>query len=114
MKVVFIAGAYSAPTEWGVIQNIRASEDAAIQIWNMGAAAMCSNKNQAHLGGTAPSGVWLEGNLEFVRRSDAVFCVAGWDKSSGARAEVEAAKKASIPVFEQMAEVRAWLESPGR
>jgi hypothetical protein len=102
MKIVFIAGAYSAPTEWDVIQNIRASEDAAIQIWNLGVAAMCSNKNQAHLGGSAPNNVWLEGNLEFVRRSDAVFCVSGWEKSSGARAEVEAAQKAGIPLFSEM------------
>lgn len=109
MKVVFIASAYSAPKEWGVIQNIRIAEDAAIAIWSMGAAALCSNKNQSHLGGSAPDHVWLEGNKEMVRRCDAVFCTTGWDKSSGARAEVDAAREARLPVFDDLEALRSWL-----
>ncbi|GAF97684.1 unnamed protein product [marine sediment metagenome] len=111
VKVVYVAGAYRAETEWGVVQNIRHAEAVALDIWKLGAMAICPHKNTAHFGGTLPDEVWLQGDLELVRRSDAVCCVAGWDESRGARGEVALARQLSIPVFFSTQEVQAWLSS---
>ena len=61
MKIIYIAGKYRAKTEWEVVQNIRAAEDAAIFVWQHGAAALCPHKNTAMFGGIpgCPDNVWL-------------------------------------------------------
>ena len=43
--------------------------------------------------------MWLEGDLEMLRRCDAVLVVPGWEKSSGTRAEIAEANACGIPVF---------------
>ena len=43
--------------------------------------------------------VWLEGDMELLRRCDAVVLTPDWERSSGARAERQAAYNWSIPVY---------------
>jgi hypothetical protein len=115
MVVVFIAGPYRAPSEWAVLENIRKAELLALQAWRAGAACICPHKNTAFFGGAGPDELWLTGALEMVRRSDAVLCVTGWERSAGARGEVNLARSSGIPVFESFEEFERWLnESPGR
>ena len=112
MKVVYVAGPYRAASEWRVLQNIRRAEAVALEVWRMGAACVCPHKNTAFFGGAAEDRVWLEGDLELIRRSDAVIVTSDWQESIGARGEVELAKSLGIPVFESIAELRKWLSSP--
>ena len=42
---------------------------------------------------------WLDGTLELMRRCDAVVLVDGWQHSSGARGEIEEARKLGIKVY---------------
>ncbi len=65
--------------------------------------------NTAFFGGAAPDDIWLEGDLEILRRCDAVLCVDGWQSSKGATAEVGEARQRSIPVFESVGAVQSWL-----
>lgn len=111
MLIVFIAGPYRSPTEWGLIQNIRAAEDAALQVWGLGAAAMCPHKNTAHFGGAADDSVWLEGAKAMLLKSDAVLALPEWQKSEGATGEVALASQNDIPVFESIEDLRAWVTS---
>lgn len=74
MILVYIAGPYRAPTEWEVLGNIRRAEEVALRVWKAGAACICPHKNTAFFGGAAPDDVWLTGDLEMVRRCDAVVC----------------------------------------
>jgi hypothetical protein len=88
MKVIYISGKYrDARGEYYVGQNIIAAENAAIQVWKLGGAAICPHKNTSFLGGVCPDDVWLEGDLELVCRSDALWMIDGWEESEGARAE---------------------------
>lgn len=112
MKVVFIAGPYRADTEWGVVENIRRAEAVALKIWKLGAVAICPHKNTALFGGSLPDEVWLKGDLELLRRSDAVCCLPGWEDSEGARGEVSMARELGLPVFLSTQEVQAWLAQP--
>jgi len=113
MLLVAIAGPYRATTEWGVVENIRRAEEAALAIWRLGVAAICPHKNTAFFGGAAPDGIWLEGALEMVRRSDALLAINGWENSIGAKNEVSFAQSSGIPVFFCIEEFSRWLASQG-
>jgi hypothetical protein len=109
MKVVYVAGPYRAASEWEVVQNIRKAEAVALELWRMGVAVICPHKNTALFGGAADDSVWLDGDLELLRRSDAVVCVHGWAHSRGSRNEVSLAHSLNIPVFEDSERFRDWL-----
>lgn len=110
MKLVYVAGPYRAPTEYQVLLNIRKAEELALRVWRSGAACICPHKNTAFFGGAADDSVWLLGDLEMIRRCDALVLVEGWRKSSGAVGEVELAFSLNIPVFEDFQEYLEWLE----
>jgi hypothetical protein len=111
MKLVYIAGPYRASCEWDLVQNIRRAEALALAVWKLGAACICPHKNTALLGGAADDSLWLEGDLEMMRRCDAVLCTDDWQRSEGARNEVAESKRVGIPVFERIDELKAWLTS---
>lgn len=108
-KVVYIAGPYRAKTEWGVVQNVRAAELLALKVWKFGMVALCPHKNTYLFGGAAHDSVWLDGDLELLRRSDAVILVDGWENYSGTCEEVIAAVDAGIPVFTDMNYLAIWF-----
>ncbi len=113
MKLIFVSGPYRSTSEYGVLLNIRHAEKLALLIWKSGAACICPHKNTAFFGGAADDEVWLLGDLEIVRRCDAVVCTDNWKSSKGASGEVAFAKELGIPVFERFEEYERWLkESP--
>lgn len=77
----------------------------------MGAVALCPHLNTAHFQDAAPDNVWLEGDLELLKRCDAVIMTSDWYRSSGARAEKQFADDRKIPVFYDVAALRSWLIS---
>ena len=108
MKVVYVAGPYRATTEYGVLLNIQQAERLALRIWLAGAACICPHKNTAFFGGAAHDDVWLRGDLEIIRRCDAIICTEGWKASAGASGEVALAKELGIPVFERFEDFEEW------
>lgn len=110
MKVIFIAGPYRSPTVRGIVENIRKAEKWAIHIWQLGGVALCPHLNTALMDGACPDSVWLEGALELLRRSDAVFLMPKWQESQGAKAEQQEAKLQGIPMFtEEMLPHLEWF-----
>ena len=99
MKVAYVAGPYRAPTLHQIIENIRSAEAVAILLWGMGYAVICPHTNTACFDGTAPDEVWLEGDLEILRRCDLLVTVSGWERSEGATKEVREAHDCLIPVY---------------
>ena len=93
MKVIFISGKYRAGSEWGLVENIRKAEAAAIELWKQGWVVLCPHKNTAHFGGLCPDRVWLEGDIELLKRCDAVFMLDNWHDSEGAMEEYRIAKE---------------------
>jgi hypothetical protein len=109
MKLIYIAGPYRGASEWQVVQNIRRAETLALAVWQSGAACICPHKNTALFGGAAEDSVWLEGDLEMMRRCDAVLCTDDWQRSVGAIEEVRVARAMGLPVFETIAQLQSWL-----
>jgi hypothetical protein len=83
MKLAFISGAYRADTVHGIVENIRKAEAASIECWRRGYAVICPHKNSALLDGVLPDKVWLDGDLEMLRRCDVVVMLPGWKQSAG-------------------------------
>ena len=99
MKVLYIAGPYRAQTEWELERNIRHAEEVALIGWQLGYAVFCPHKNTAHFGGSCSDDVWLDGTMEFLRRSDAVCMLSTWQASVGARAELEEARRLGLDII---------------
>ena len=112
MKVIFIAGPYRAGTEWGVHCNIQEAEKIAMEVWKLGACALCPHKNTAYFGGALPDETWLNGALELLSRSDAVFVVSKWRTSEGTKVEMDRAQELGKPVFFGMQTLENWLKRP--
>ena len=99
MKVAFVSGPYRSDTESGIVRNIREAEKVAIELWCMGYAVICPHKNTSLLGGLCDDSVWLEGDLELLKRSDCIVMTSGWQISEGSRIEHRHAKRGNIPIF---------------
>lgn len=99
MKVAYIAGPYRSNTVHGIVENIRKAEAVAIKYWQLGYAVICPHKNTALFDGLASDHVWLEGDIEILKRCDAIVMMQGWEKSSGASKEKLIATEYGIEVI---------------
>lgn len=97
MKLVYVAGPFRGKSHWDIACNIRRAEALALEVWRQGVAALCPHANTAHFQDAAPDHVWLDGDLEMLRRCDAMVLTPDWRRSSGATAEVKEAIKLGIP-----------------
>jgi hypothetical protein len=86
--------------------NIRRAEGLALEAWRLGYAVICPHANTRFFQGAAPDKIWLEGDLEILRRCDGILMTSDWERSQGARAEEDAARYASIPVFYSLADLQ--------
>lgn len=118
MKLVYVAGPFRSElpkgrsNAWGVQNNVMSAMAVALEIWKLGHAALCPHANTMFFqdaDGTEDS-VWLKGDLEMLRRCDAVMMAPGWHLSSGARAEMVDAQARGIPVFTQLGDLENWLK----
>lgn len=102
MKLLYVAGPYRSRHRGmrGVHENIERAASIALELWVAGAAVICPHKNTAFFDGAAEDSVWLTGDLEMLRRCDAVVMVPGWEQSVGAVEERRVAEDAGIPVFD--------------
>ena len=99
MKIIYIAGPYRAPTERGLEDNIRHAEEAAIRLWRLGWAVICPHKNSSHFGGIIPDDNFIEGDIEILKRCDAIYLLSNWHYSTGARMERDIALEKGMAVY---------------
>ena len=111
MKVIYVAGPFRGPNSWEIEENIRRAERLALQVWRLGAACICPHTNTRFFQGAADDAVWLNGDLAIVGKCDGVMLTEDWQRSSGARAEVEYAEARSIPVFLTLEDLAHWLNA---
>jgi len=107
LKVLYISGPFSHPDPvHGIPKNILLASEAALVAWRDGWAVHCPHKNCAgfeHAAGI-PYETWIQGDLEFVRRADAICMVGSWTKSPGALQEYRLARDLGLPIYRYIAE----------
>ena len=111
MKVIFLAGPYRSETEYGVHANIQRAERVALEVWRLGAVCICPHKNTAYFGGALPDEVWLKGDHELVRRSDAVLLMDEWSESKGAADEKVFAERIGKPLLNSLEALQVWISA---
>lgn len=111
MKVVYVAGPFRGQSHYAIHQNICRAEALALEVWRAGAACICPHLNTAHFQDAAPDQVWLDGDIELLKRCDALILTANWERSSGTRKEKEVAESLGLPVFFAIEELTTWLSS---
>jgi len=107
--VVYIAGPFRGDHAYAIRRNIRRAEAAALEVWSLGMVALCPHLNTANFQGVLPDQVWLGGDLELLRRCDAILLVSGWQESEGAKREEQEAEDRGIPVFVTVEALTSWF-----
>jgi hypothetical protein len=98
MKVIYIAGAYRNDNSMGVITNIYLATQAAYKLWTEGWAVICPHMNTAHFH-DLPQELIIPGDLEILKRCDAIYLLKGWQSSQGATTEHNIAKELGLEIF---------------
>ena len=122
MKVVYVAGPFRCGVKgaeprvqdaWGIQTNVMAAMALALEVWKLGAVAICPHANTMFFQNAAGCAdeVWLNGDLELLNRCDAMIVTDDWQRSSGARAEVQHAEARGLPVFLTLEDLAFWLNA---
>lgn len=100
--MAYVAGPYRGSCIYKTVQNIRAAEAVAVELWGLGYAALCPHKNTALFDGAlGPSDeMWLAGALELMKRCDFVVMVPGWESSAGSLVERDTAQELGMKIYE--------------
>lgn len=103
--IVYLSGKYSGR----VFENIESAAQVAVRLWNFGFMAFCPQTNSAHFErvATATYEDFLDGYLAAVARADAVLMLHGWEESPGATKERDLALSLGIPVYDDIALLKA-------
>lgn len=104
-----MAGKFRGPDSWAVENNIRRAEELALEVWRIGAAAICPHTNTRFYQGAAPDHVWLDGDLAILAKCDAVLLHPNWEGSRGSKAEKAFADGLGIPVFFRLEDLGRWI-----
>jgi len=113
VKLVYVAGRFSATTREGVERNIASAVVVGLDVARLGAMPVIPHANTAHpeFEQVQPYQFWIDGTIALLLRCDALITVPGWEASKGACAEVRIAGERQMPRFHTTDELRAWLEA---
>lgn len=107
--VVYISGPLSAPTNDGWFSNTMKARSACRELWILGVTPICPHLNTFLMESVISHEEFMLGDLELVKRSDAVYMIGSWLKSKGAMQEREFAEFHNIPIFQTMTALRWWV-----
>lgn len=113
IPVVYIAGKYSDTDFWNIDRNIHKARKVAIALVEAGIAPITPHLNHYHFEDDcgATYGQYLAGDLEILKRCDAIFLLDNWMDSAGTKKERLFAMERKIPIFESIEELLKWKEN---
>lgn len=105
MKVIYVAGPYSQGI---TTHNVKAAIDIGHLLMDLGLAPIVPHLNHfMDFTRIRPYADWLEADLAFVRKCDALYRIEG--HSPGADVEEDEARRIGIPVLRSFKEVQTWI-----
>ncbi len=108
-SVIYVSGPYRSDSINGIHENIQHAREAAIRLWRAGWIVLCPHLNTAFMDGINTDQMFLQGDLELLRRCDAIYMLKGFENSKGALEELDYAKQLERPVLYESDD---WLPSP--
>jgi hypothetical protein len=99
VKVIYVAGAFRSSTQWGIMQNVQHAERASLRLWKQGYSVICPHTMTQHFQNECPDELWLNGMIELLKRSDAIYMLTNWYASEGSREELRVAQELGIRVM---------------
>lgn len=112
MKLVYVAGSYSADNVISVLDNIREGQRWGTRLLLRGYAPFCPWNDyhfQLMLRGDERLTVqhYYDYSMKFLEVSDIVFVTPNWESSKGTIAEIARAEQLGIPVVYNLDELEA-------
>lgn len=104
IEILFLAGAYMSSDSNDIKKNIQLAEQHSIELWNRGYKVFSPHLNTRNFEGKAKAGeeAYKEFDMRMLQCCDAVFALPNWEKSEGARAEIDEAKRLGKPIFDSL------------
>lgn len=111
--LIYVAGALTPKSTDNhaieYLRNARRLLQASLQVFSFGFTPYCPANDMlfflAEGGGNITEAQIKDMSMEYLRRSDGVLMLAGWEKSVGCIAEAHEANKYKIPVYLSMKEL---------
>jgi len=106
--IIYIAGKYRGNIE----ENIHTAREMTIKVWEAGFTCICPHLNTIHFERDCkcPEESYLEGDIEIVKRCNAVLMLEGWQESIGATDEHDFAHREGIPILYNMSDLVKWAD----
>jgi len=114
--VAYIFGPYTGETRKEQAFHIEQATETGKQAVLIGFAVYIPHANGAwwdddpRFTGTPGYELMMECCLEYVRRSDVLIAIPGWEDSPGANREKAEAERLGIPICYSLKEARAWYK----
>ncbi len=107
--VVYISGPLSAPYNDRWFTHIIRARSACRELWMLGVTPICPHLNSLFMEGVVSYEEFLLGDLELVKRSNAIYMIGHWMNSKGAMQEHKFAEFHNIPILCTMTTLRWWV-----
>ncbi len=100
--VIYTAGPYS-PNAYNptIAGNIQRAKSVAVELWEMGYTVICPHLNTAHFERyiDLPPEIYIERDLEIVKRCDGIVMLPDWEHSRGAVQELMTAREHRLKIL---------------
>lgn len=112
MKRIYVAGPYNADNVIDVLKNVRVGIESSVEAVKAGYSVFCPFLD-FHYGLIADLTIdeYRANSVEWVKVSDAMLLLPGWQGSAGVRDELSVASAYGIPAFESINELLRWEHS---
>lgn len=101
--LVYLAGPIRPKNGRTIEENVELAKSLALELWKKGYVVICPHANTdlpiTLADKECEEKVWLSGDLEMIRRCDAVIVMPNWEGSKGTQGEIEFANARNIPVY---------------
>jgi hypothetical protein len=113
IKLVYVAGPFSAKTREGVEANILAAAKLGVEVAKLGACPWVPHANTAlpEYEHVQPYRFWIDATERQRQLCDAMIMLPNWRASSGAREEHAAAVAQGQPIFYDLESLATWLRA---
>jgi hypothetical protein len=101
VKLVYVAGPIDNPNPEKVKENIERACKEAAWFWQKGFSVICPHANTKNVEDycSLDRDQWIDGDLEQVRRCDAIYLCEGWEESEGCKKELKEAIENGLQII---------------